>query len=84
MKTTTLSNPVAPKLFATVRASRDRSLVAFAVALLGAAALHLGAFLPRFSPAESGRATAAQQQAAAAQAPAAIAATPVPCAVPKS
>ncbi len=42
--TITISKP-----FASVRSSRDYSLVAFSVALLSAAALSLGAFLPRLS-----------------------------------
>jgi len=41
------------KLFASVRNSRDYSLVAFSVALLTAAALSLGAFLPRLSSPEA-------------------------------
>ncbi len=38
--------------FASVRNSRDFSLVAFSVALLTAAALSLGAFLPRLPSSE--------------------------------
>ena len=41
------------KLFASVCNSRDYSLVAFSVALLTAAALSLGAFLPRLSSPET-------------------------------
>jgi hypothetical protein len=41
------------KPFASVRSSRDYSLVAFSVALLTTAALSLGAFVPRLSSPEA-------------------------------
>ena len=47
------TNPnAAPTLFASVRSSRDLSLVAVAGALLAAFALHAGAFVPRLSEPE--------------------------------
>jgi hypothetical protein len=42
-----LKPSAAPALFAAVRGSSDRALVAAVVALLAAFALHAGAFLPR-------------------------------------
>ncbi len=47
-----MTTPTAP--FASVRNSRNYSLVAFGVALLTAAALSLGAFLPRLPSPEAG------------------------------
>lgn len=55
--------------FASVRNSRDFSLVAFSVALLGAAALCLGAFLPRVSSPEA----TSPSMAASSTAPVAVA-----------
>jgi hypothetical protein len=69
MKVSTIRKPAAPALFASVRSSRDLSLVAFATALLAAFALHAGAFVPRLSPAGAPRDAAAP-----------VAATPVPAA----
>ena len=83
MKTVTFPKPAAPsKLFASVRGSRDVSLVAFGAALLAAAALHLGAFLPRLTAPEAPRASSLA--ASAAPAPAAIVASqPAPRALPR-
>lgn len=83
MNVTSLQNPAAPALFASVRASRDLSLGAFAVALLTSFALSAGAFVPRLSPV-----TAPPPQAPAIQpaspAPAAVVASqPVPCELPR-
>ncbi len=55
--------------FASVRNSRNYSLVGFGVALLTAAALSLGAFLPRLPSAE----TSSPSIAAAPTAPVAVA-----------
>ena len=83
MKTVTFRNS-APKLFATVRGSRDVSLVAFGAALLAGAALHLGAFIPRFGAPEGSPHQAAAQVAATMAAPAEVAAAkPAPCALPR-
>lgn len=79
MTVTTLRKPAAPTLFASVRGSRDLSLAAFAVALLGAFALHAGAFVPRL---EAPPAQAAVRSVAA---PAAVAAgAPCPAEAPRS
>ncbi len=48
-----------PSLFASVRSSRDISLVAFGAAILVAFALHAGAFLPKLSSAEASETAAA-------------------------
>jgi hypothetical protein len=55
--------------FASVRNSRDSSLIAFSVALLTAIALSLGAFLPRVSSPEA----SSPSMAAAPTAPVAVA-----------
>lgn len=82
MKISTFQNPAAPKLFATVRGSRDLSLVAFGAALLTAFALHAGAFVPRLSsPGASEQAIAVQPATAD---PALVASQPSPCPVPRS
>ncbi len=74
----------APALFASVRGSRDLSLVAFAVALLGAVALHTGAFIPRLGSPEVRQQAPALRLSAPVPAPAAVAASqPVPCARPR-
>jgi hypothetical protein len=69
--------PARPALFASVRASKDRALAGFAVALLVAFALHAGAFLPSFGPAEptaaKGRSPVAAEASPKAPAPAAMA-----------
>ncbi len=84
MKTSTFQKPAAPALFASVRGSRDLSLVAFGAALLAAAALHMGAFIPRIGTAEARQSSAAVQPATPAPAPAAVVASqPVPCVLPR-
>ena len=84
MKTSTFQKPTAPALFASVRGSRDLSLVAFGVALLAAAALQTGAFIPRFGSAEVRAASASAQPATPAPAPAAaLASQPLPCVLPR-
>ncbi len=80
MQTSIFPKPAAPALFASVRSSRDLSLVAFGVALLTAVALHLGAFLPRLSSPTARDAAPAVQPATPVAAPAAVVASqPVPC-----
>jgi hypothetical protein len=80
MKTSNFPNPAAPTLFASVRGSRDLSLVAFGAALLTAFALHAGAFVPRL-PASQGREQAVAIPPAT---PAAVVASqPVPCPTPR-
>jgi hypothetical protein len=63
-----------PKLFASIRASRDLTLAAFAAVLLAAFALHAGAFLPALpaprAPAQTAAAPAAAPSLASGQAPA--------------
>jgi hypothetical protein len=90
-------SPSRPVLFASVRSSRDLSLVAFAAALLAAFALHAGAFLPRFAPAVAPDAPGIEQApevrapalvathggSHAASAPADGAAAPAPCVTPR-
>ncbi len=85
MKTSTFQKPAAPAPFASVRGSRDLSLVAFGTALLVAAALQMGAFIPRIgSPEAPASAAIAIQPATPAAAPAAVAASqPAPCALPR-
>ncbi len=83
MKLSTLSKPTAPELFASVRGSRDLSLVAFGAALLTAVALHLGAFLPRLEAPQARHAPELAAQPASATTTIA-ASQPVPCVVPKS
>jgi hypothetical protein len=84
MRTTTFRNAAAPKLFASVRGSRDLSLVAFGGALLTAFALHLGAFIPQVSSAEARQDAPAVQPSTPATARAAVVATqPAPCALPR-
>jgi len=84
MTTVTFRNPAAPTLFASVRRSRDVSLVAFGAALLTAAALHLGAFIPRLGAPEAREQAPVVQAASPAPAPAAVvAAQPAPCAQPQ-
>lgn len=84
MKTSTFQKPAAPALFNSVRSSRDLSLVAFGVALLAAAALQMGAFIPRIGTAGAQQASASIQAAAPAPAPAAVLASqPVPCVLPR-
>ncbi len=83
MTISTFQKPAAPAPFASVRGSRDLSLVAFGAALLTAVALHLGAFLPRFSP-DAREQTPAVRTATPAPVPAAVAATrPEPCPLPR-
>ena len=65
----------APKLFASVRTSRDLTLAAFAAVLLAAFALHAGAFLPdlpapRAAVQSAAAAPAASPSLASGQAPA--------------
>ncbi len=62
--TISTQKPVDPVLFGSIRSSRDRSLVAFGIALLTAAALHLGAFLPRLSSPEASTPSMAQTSSA--------------------
>lgn len=83
MKLSTIRNSAAPAPFASVRSSRDLSLVAFAAALLAAFALHAGAFLPRLSPAETRQEAPAIQPATPSPAPAVVATQPVPCELPR-
>ncbi len=85
MKTVTFRNPAAaPSLFASVRRSHDVSLVAFGAALLAAAALHMGAFIPRFAAPEGGHEASAARASAPVPAAAAVVATqPAPCAQPQ-
>jgi hypothetical protein len=85
MTVTTFRNAADPKLFASVRGSRDVSLIAFGVALLAAFALHAGALIPRISaPGASHEARLAGQPAAPAPAPDAVVASPTarPCVLP--
>jgi hypothetical protein len=83
MKLSTIQNTPAPALFASVRSSRDLSLVAFATALLTAFALQAGAFLPRLSPAETREEAPAIQPTTPRPAPAVVASQPVPCELPR-
>ncbi len=83
MKITNLSNPAAPTLFASVRRSHDRALVAFGAALLTAFALHAGAFVPRLASPGAPRAAPELRAATPAPGAAAVAATPVPCELPR-
>ncbi|HET8540770.1 MAG TPA: hypothetical protein VFL83_12945 [Anaeromyxobacter sp.] len=85
MKISKLSIPAAPALFATVRRSRDLSLVAFATALLGALALQAGAFLPKLSsPDVRPERPALHQPATPTPAAAAVVARqPAPCTLPR-
>ncbi len=84
METSIFRKPAAPAPFASVRGSRDLSLVAFAAALLGAAALQMGAFIPRIGTVEAREASAQVLPAAPAPAPAAVAASQsVPCVLPR-
>ncbi len=85
MTPTNIRNAATPTLFASVRGSRDLALYAFAGALLTAAALHLGAFIPRFASPEGAPPQApAVQPATPAPAPAAVVASqPVPCGLPR-
>ncbi len=85
MQTVTFPKPAAtPTLFASVRGARDVSLVAFGTALLAAAALHLGAFIPRLDAPEAQPQARAARAAATTPAPAALVATqPAPCAQPR-
>lgn len=68
-----LDAPNKPALFASVRSSRDVTLVAFAGALLAAFALQAGAFLPRLSAPESTARPAAIEAVPEAPAPAVVA-----------
>jgi hypothetical protein len=70
------SNTPGPTLFASVRSSRDFALAAFAAALLGAFALHAGAFLPRLSGPERAARSPAIEAAPARAAPAVVARRP--------
>ncbi len=81
MKVTTFQKPAAPALFASVRSSRDLSLVAFAVALLAAFALHAGAFVPRLSAPDAREGAPAAHPASPAAA--LVATQPAPCPVPR-
>jgi hypothetical protein len=84
MKTSTFPNPAAPALFASVRATRDLSLVAFAGALLTSFALAAGAFVPRLSSPDARAEAPAIQPATPTPAPAAVVASqPVPCELPR-
>ena len=85
MKTVTFPKPAAtPTLFASVRGARDVSLVAFGVALLAAAALHLGAFIPRFvAPEAHGQAPSARAATTAPASAALVATQPAPSAQPR-
>ncbi len=80
MRISTFQKPTAPALFASIRGSRDLSLIAFGAALLTAAALQLGAFLPRLDAPAAHEAAPAAQVAATVAAPAAVVASqPLPC-----
>ncbi len=84
MRTPTFQKPAAPALFASIRGSRDVSLVAVGVALLTAFALQTGAFIPRIGSPEVRAQPTPVQQATPAPAPAAVVASqPVPCALPR-
>ncbi len=85
MKISNFRKPaVAPAPFASVRGSRDLSLVAFGTALLAAVALQTGAFIPRITSPDARPEAAAVQTAKPAPVPAAMAASePVPCALPR-
>ncbi len=82
MKTPNPSSPAAPTLFASVRRSHDRALVAFIVALLTAFALHAGAFFPRLgSP--NARHAAPEMAATPAPGAAEVATTPASSGLPR-
>ncbi len=79
MQTSIFQKPAAPALFASVRGSRDLSLVAFGAALLTAVALHLGAFLPRLSSPAHEVAPVVLPATPVAAPAAVVASQPVPC-----
>ena len=84
MTTVTFRNPAASTLFASVRRSHDVSLVAFGAALLTAAALHLGAFIPRLdAPQAPAHASAALTASPAREPAAVVVAQPAPGAQPQ-
>ena len=66
----------APALFASVRSSKDLTLVAFVGALLVGSALYAGAFIPRLTPAESAAKPASIEPAPRSPAPAVMARRP--------
>ena len=82
MKVSSISS-ARPALFASVRSSRDLSLAAFAVALLGAFALHAGAFIPTVAPSGQARQASMAQLAPEPAVPAVVAHQPVPCETPR-